>query len=378
MIGPPSFGPIHYVPALAIKEAEIGALDGAEQAGASCTPLFFLAARAFEQPVIDAAGKPGRERRAPTPAEVQIEVTSAVDRLLKWCNELRIERGTHCPRFFVDVTAFDDYHSVDVLCDMMRGLANHPSAVPVFSLERPWQHATVAGHHGATGSGGALRLMNVPRASIQRIERALKRCGLTMEATDLIIDFGDVTTPRGFRLLRREATVQTLAAIEYGPWRSVTVLANAMPQKRHENADDPYDDWPLPRYDWLLWLAISRELRQLPSRIPAFGDYATRNVQNLGLMFNAPPALLIYTGRRSWWVSRRAVRRGTADIMWKEMAADCVAIPQFRSPAYSFFEDRVSRCARDEPLLGRYTTTEWISAMIAHHIIYVSRTLELI
>ncbi|WP_416900897.1 beta family protein [Micromonospora echinospora] len=175
--------------------------------------------------------------------------------------------------------------------------------VPVIGFAEPADRLVVQGAMARSHLGWAVLRLRLrtdpygPDAATGAAERIWRRTGLMPEQCDLLLDVGEVCCAADLRAA--EPRVRRLVdwACRHA-WRSVTVVAGAMPPALPALPDG--EPVRLARWDWRLW-------RNLTGLGVGYGDYGIRTAAP------GPPERLPamrYTADDIWWIYRWSRRGG--------------------------------------------------------------------
>lgn len=233
--------------------------------------------------------------------------------------------------------------------------------------------------HRLAGHGAAARL-HLDRAAVRfrpdecapgaaealaAVHRVCQRSGLAPEQCDLLIDLDAV----GSRAAAQEAetAVRRIAGwLRRLPWRSMSVIAGAMPPSLAGlPTDEPVRLW---RWDRALWGRVA-DLGL------AFGDYGVVSPAPAPVDTGGSSPTIRYTADDVWWIYRWARRGGRSDDRCYSLCHALVAADHWPAAgaAYSWGDHEIARRARYAP--GPGTPSSWIAWGTSHHLAHVARSL---
>ncbi|MEV0325412.1 hypothetical protein AB0H63_03045 [Micromonospora echinospora] len=197
-----------------------------------------------------------------------------------------------------------------------------------------------------------------PDAATGAAERIWRRTGLMPEQCDLLLDVGEVCCAADLRAA--EPRVRRLVDwARRHAWRSVTVVAGAMPPALPALPDG--EPVRLARWDWRLW-------QNLTGLGVDYGDYGIRTATP------GPPERLPamrYTADDTWWIYRWSRRGGRGDDRVAELCRAVVAAPHWPTAgaAFSWGDHEILRRARGAA--GAGSATSWAAWGFSHHLAHV-------
>lgn len=183
---------------------------------------------------------------------------------------------------------------------------------------------------------------------------------------DIVLDFGPVSPDAANTFkVAVESTIRTLAYVE--EWRSLIFAATAFPENMSPFSADSVN--LRERTEWNIWRDL-RESDDLP-RTPTFGDYVINHpaVPDVDPRFMRMSANLRYTADEDWIILKgRNVRRHGFE-QFNELCKKLVRREEFRGEDFSWGDDYIARCARDEE--GPGNATSWRRVGTTHHLAVV-------
>ncbi|GLY21780.1 hypothetical protein [Micromonospora sp. NBRC 101691] len=241
--------------------------------------------------------------------------------------------------------------------------------VPVIGFAEPADHLVVQGAMARSHLGWAVLRLRLrtdpygPDAATGAAERIWRRTGLMPEQCDLLLDVGEVCCAADLRAA--EPRVRRLVdwACRHA-WRSVTVVAGAMPPALPALPDG--EPVRLVRWDWRLW-------RNLTGLGVGYGDYGIRTAAPGPP--ERPPAMR-YTADDTWWIYRWSRRGGRGDDRVAELCRAVVTAPHWPAAGatFSWGDHEILRRARGAA--GAGSPTSWAAWGTSHHLAHVLAALR--
>ncbi len=184
---------------------------------------------------------------------------------------------------------------------------------------------------------------------------------LDCEQIDLLVDLAEVGCAAGAARFA-ERTRRVLRWARSHPWRSVTLVAGAMPA----NLDDlPSDEAvAVERFDARFHAAVA-------DRGVGYGDYGvTSPVRRHGVHHRQLPTLR-YAAAGAWWIYRWSRRGGRGDDRCYDLCRTLVGAGHWPAAGarFSWGDAMIARRARMAP--GAGTPSSWMAWSTSHHIAQV-------
>ncbi|MBN1837878.1 MAG: beta family protein [Spirochaetales bacterium] len=247
-------------------------------------------------------------------------------------------------------------------------------AIPVSGLARDEGYQNAIGEIiQADDRGVCLRLEEDDFADPDSVEPSLggimSQLGAERGSTDLLIDFGPISTGHARRLaLQLRTMLQAIPNLV--EWRSLTVAGSSFPP----HTGDMVRGEPnlVERTEWLMWLALRSGSPHL-RRLPTFSDYAINHptVAELDWRVIKMNANIRYTTDEAWLIFKGRPVRVEGYEQSHQLCASLVEHESFLGEEYSPGDTWISCCARSEEGPGNATT--WREVATSHHLTFVTR-----
>lgn len=132
------------------------------------------------------------------------------------------------------------------------------------------------------------------------VDGVLEKGDLKARECDLILDLGapNFEPVEGFVKI----VVGIIGRIPYlQQWRSFTLIGTSFP---FSMAEVKKDESTIPRYEWILYKMLIRNLTEADVRLPTFGDYGINHpdVLSLDMRMMKPSATIRYTIDNAWLI----------------------------------------------------------------------------
>ncbi|MFD0884118.1 beta family protein [Streptosporangium algeriense] len=198
----------------------------------------------------------------------------------------------------------------------------------------------------------------------QAVLRTLPALGVTEEETDLLIDYGEVSSVRDIERIIPVAT-EIITWSQTRPWRSITLAAGAFPDSISTLPADEAS--VLPRFDAMLWSAVKQ--RSAVTDL-GFGDYGVAHPAPSKGAARSPMPNLRYTTSDTWTVYRQATPKELGNERFYEICSKVIGALDWVGEDYSWGDGKIAQCA--ERASGPGNATKWRAYGTSHHLAVVT------
>jgi hypothetical protein len=283
--------------------------------------------------------------------------------------------------FFIDLFAIEleertnaGQHPLDCLLEdlIRRGLA----PIPATGLDRDDAYQRALANAVPTLKRGlCLRLLieDIERYNdenlLSELDELIQLSRLSPSKMHLLLDLRDITA--GQIESRVQLIERGLRHLPYmDEWDTVSLSASGFPLDLSEQRPDT--DRNVLRAELCLWEQV-RERCTNSARIPTFGDYAVAHpdLQEIDPRAMQMSANIRYTTERDWLLIKGRGVRKYRFSQFHGLSRLLVQRPEYRGPAFSWGDDYIDRCAREEAGPGNATT--WRKVGTNHHLTMVVR-----
>lgn len=198
-------------------------------------------------------------------------------------------------------------------------------------------------------------------------KQLLKRCSLSPEACDVILDLREISA-RDLNGLC-EHICDVLRAFPYvNRWRTFTLAGSSFPMSLSGIQSNSVQ--AITRAELNLWKKVQADAKNLP-RIPSFGDYGICHPEfpDFDMKLMRMSVNLRYTTEAKWLVFKGRDARRFGYDQFNELCAELVDRKEFAGPDFSWGDSYVERCAND--LDGPGNASSWRKAGTNHHLTLV-------
>jgi hypothetical protein len=200
------------------------------------------------------------------------------------------------------------------------------------------------------------------------IDAVLSKPGLSPRMTDLIVDFGAVTTAKSeIEIAEAAFRISQIPALH--EWRTFAVAAGAFPENLTKFSPGMIERTP--RMDWNLWQQIVAT--GVLSRRPDFGDYAVQHPDLPPPLKGPRPASpsLRYTVDDHWLVVRGKREKGQVarPSQFRDRCLQLVGQKEFAGQWLCEGDEAIARCAAGSVSNGDQSF--WRAVATDHHITLV-------
>jgi hypothetical protein len=359
----------HYVPILKGKQGELNALLNTD------SKLYPFFTALIEVPPIPSEYPEGQDQSIPA---------KTIDQHMASVNKSLSKALKDLPSVFVDgyyVELEDELESgvspIDALFTSLRG-AKIPF-IPTTGLDRVEDYVdSVAATVAEDRRGCCLRLVESDLESFselgKQIKSLLKVLSVSIEDTDLLIDFGP-------KVPQKSALPFILDALpELEKWRTLTLASSSFPSSMMALKKNSIEE--LEREEWLAWLSV-RSKKKATKRAPTFGDYAINHPIlgdiNPRIMQMSPN--IRYTDSTNYVVAKgqaqpRKKKKPTPEeeearaklapsVQYPNLAGMIKNHPAWKGPKFAWGDSFIDKCSRKE-CVG--SSTDWRAVGTCHHI----------
>lgn len=195
------------------------------------------------------------------------------------------------------------------------------------------------------------------------ITNTLTYYGLSIEDTDLVIDFGYVAENQvnSVAMIARRLINNIIDDIE--AWRTLTLVSGSFPIDL--SAFGPDTATLIERSDWRLWIAlIGRSLK----RKPVYGDYAIANpiIRDLDGIPPNMSASIRYTSDNQWLIMKGKGVKGNGFEQTHRITKSLTSRAEYEGEHYSPGDLWIMKCSKRQ--VGPGNPTTWRMAGTSHHL----------
>lgn len=304
-------------------------------------------------------------------AEQDLEESCVVfgDRLRAACRFNNVSADLHS--IAPGAVTRDGSPALEALCSYLRGVG--VKFVPVFGFDHEpelWPRIAAIAQQEKRGLTFRLRFDDIEAQdeSLEDILDRLDSAQIPASQTNLILDLGslhDLDTEAISKYRDRTQEFIELAASTRN-FAIISVVGSSMPRDVSEIPHDEMDTFR--RKELSLWSDCYRALSGVSL---AFGDYGVVH-PNFSLKAPAPNAnaKIRYTRGPDHHIFRGRSLKGNGGKQFHQLAQRLVKSPLFLHPEYSFGDDYVWKCSREE--VGSGNLPVWVEVDMNHHLVYVA------
>ena len=259
----------------------------------------------------------------------------------------------------------DGRHPVTFVQDELRGKGC--VSVPVIGMDRDVDYQTAVMNAAAIDDFGICLRVSLEEAArgIQGyLDAHKKETGLGLDGLDLILDLGapNFVPIDGFA----RAVKAVIGKIpNLNEWRTFSLISTSFPASMAEVKKSPDT---IPRYEWLFYEKLVKDLGNEGMRIPTFGDYGINHpdVLDLDMRFVKPSASIRYTIDNAWFIIKGPNVRDNGFAQYRDHCRTLVASSEFLGPGFSFGDLYIDQCAAGVGSTGNLTM--WRQVGTNHHL----------
>lgn len=208
--------------------------------------------------------------------------------------------------------------------------------------------------------------LGMPTGTYSDVNDLIRTLGSSKKSTHLLMDFRSVS----------ENDVDHVAdmAIDFltnlpntTDWKTITLSSSGFPENLGGISQRSIDT--IPRTELVLRDKLISRKRDVP-RFPAFGDYGICHPDLLDYDPRyTPSAAIRYAIEREWLIIKAGSIKKFGYDQFRELSNTLRRRPEYYSPAYSWGDNYINKCA--DSTVGRGNLTTWRQVGTNHHITLV-------
>lgn len=348
-----------YVPTLKAREAEYGALNElVPYIKDRITPLIEVPDIPFDY----ALNRPGK---------TLVEHLSIIPSRLQTCWGIERSLLVELPESVYEKTKEIDIHPVEVFFADLRNRGMKVVPVTRLAFSKYFQEQIELSVR-RLNTGIAIRLS--PRdfdedvdVSLQ-VDNLLKAIGVRIDQVDILIDLQSIDNIDESLLLMSTRNVLTTLPY-FHECRSVVLISSSFPENLSDFEAERVGR--IKRRDWLLWQSIRKRPERVLQRVPIFGDFAISHPepQEIDPRVMRMSASIRYTSETEWLIVKGKNVRDYGFAQFNELCRALVRMREYSGETFSWGDNFIARCARDEAGPGNATT--WRKVATNHHVTFV-------